>query len=66
MVEKMVNSATIDLTVYNGQTKLAVADSDFMSELEIIECVNLMIITVASFRFLLKTSIQHKKGYKAT
>ena len=35
----VVNSAIIDPTVYNGQTKLAVAESDFMSQPEIIECV---------------------------
>ena len=38
-VDKIVNSAIIDPTVYNGQTKLAVAESDFMSQPEIIECV---------------------------
>ena len=32
-------SANIDSTVNNGQMKLVVADSDFMSEMEIIECV---------------------------
>ena len=38
-VEKIVKSAIIDPTVYNGQTKMAAADSDFMSENEILECV---------------------------
>ena len=38
-VEKIVKSAIIDPLVYNGKTKMAVADSNFMTENDIIECV---------------------------
>ena len=38
-VEKIVKSAKIDPTVYNGRTKMAAADSNFMSENDILECV---------------------------
>ena len=40
-VDKIVKTAIIDPNVYNGKTKLAAADSDFMSENDIIECVKL-------------------------
>ena len=36
-----MKNARVDQNVYNGTRKLVVADSDFMSPLEIIECVNL-------------------------
>ena len=35
-----MKNARVDQNVYNGTRKLVVADSDFMSPLEIIECVN--------------------------
>ena len=38
-VEKIVNNAIIDPEVYNGRRKLVAADSNFMSENDIIECV---------------------------
>ena len=38
-VDKIVNTAIIDPNVYNGKTKLAASESNFMSETDIIECV---------------------------
>ena len=42
-VEKIVNSAIIDPEVYIGRRKLVAADSNFMSENDIIECVKQII-----------------------
>ena len=38
-LEKIVKNANIDPNVYNGRTKMTVAESNFMSPLEIVECV---------------------------
>ena len=38
-VDKFVKSANIDRGVYNGTTKMVAAETNFMSRLEILECV---------------------------
>ena len=43
-VERFVKSANIDPDVYNGKTKLVAPESNFMSHLEILECVKQLII----------------------
>ena len=38
-VDKIVKNSSIDHNVYNGTGKLVVAESDFMSPFDILECV---------------------------
>ena len=38
-VDKIVKTAIIDPNVYNGKTKLTASKSNFMSEIDIIDCI---------------------------
>ena len=39
-VSKIISNAVIDPNVYNGRTKMAMVDGDFMTAVDILECIN--------------------------
>ena len=45
-VSKIVRNAEIDSNVYNGHTRMVMADCDFMTAIDIYECVNQLKISL--------------------